>query len=907
MTKRVGTTHTGSSDRQQIWHAMPVEVIHATLGSRNAGLSRAEAAARRMEYGPNSLPAPRPRSAMMRFAMQFHNLLIYVLLVAAGVTGVMGHWVDTSVILAVCALNAIIGFVQEGKAEETLRAIRQILSPHAAVLRDGHRQSIPAEDLVPGDVVLLEPGDRVPADIRLTAVKSLRILESTLTGESVAVSKSPDPVTADAALGDRVSMAFGGTMVSTGQGRGVVVGTGRNTEIGKINALLHEVVDLSTPLLRQMSQFARTLTVVILLLATIVFAIGVWGQGLVVQETFIAVVSLAVAAIPEGLPAILTVAMAIGVQRMAGRNAIIRRLPAVETLGAVSVICSDKTGTLTRNEMTVQSIWLAGLHVKVDGIGYAPHGGFSIDGGDRPVDDIPGLIELSRIAALCNEARLYQTDGTWQIAGDPMEGALQVLALKAGLDRTHEQGLFPRTDIVPFDSQHKFMATLHHDHQGHDMVFIKGAPEKIIAMSTHERAADGGEIAIDDEKWLAALDRLAEQGQRVLGIAFKPMPKGTTELEFDDVTGGMVIVGLVGMIDPPRPEAIAAVADCHAAGIRVKMITGDHSGTACAIGAQLGLENAGAVLTGPQLDAMSDAELHECVRTTDIFARTSPENKLRLVTALQAHGHVVAMTGDGVNDAPALKRSDVGIAMGISGTEAAKEAAEMVLGDDNFASIVNAVREGRTVYDNLKKAIVFLLPVNGGESLGVLFAILMGLSLPITPLQILWINMVSSIGLALALAFEQAEESIMNRPPRDRAQPILSGFLLWRILFVSCLFMAGIFGAFEMALYLGEDVETARTLAVNVLVAMEVFYLFSVRYLAGSSLTVVGAMGTKPVLIAITVVLVLQLSFTYLPPVQSLFDSRPVSIQYGIAIIATGIGLFLVLEIEKILRRHWIG
>ncbi|MDP2696496.1 cation-transporting P-type ATPase [Thalassospira sp.] len=888
------------------WHAKEVDAVFDGIASLEDGLSDDLAAQRLIRFGANSLPQPRPRPAIMRFLAQFNNLLIYVLLVASGVTALMGHWIDTVVILAVCFLNAIIGFVQEGKAEETLRAIRNMLAPKAVVLRDGHRCSIDAGELVPGDVVLLEPGDRVPADIRLFRVKGLRVLEAALTGESVAVGKHSAAVDAGAALGDRTSMAYGGTLIASGQARGVVVATGAKTEIGRINALLRDVTDLTTPLLRQMSHFAKGLTGVILALGLAVFGFGVWGRGLGIDETFIAVVSLAVAAIPEGLPAILTVAMAIGVQRMASRNAIIRRLPAVETLGSVSIICSDKTGTLTRNEMTVQNVICAGASgletVGVDGIGYAPHGGFTIGDHDVTPDAVPGLMEMIRAAALCNDAHLIGQDDQWRVEGDPMEGALQVLAMKAGFDRHIEDEKCPRTDVVPFDSEYKFMATLHHDHAGNGMIFVKGAPERLIAMSATQRGADG-DHPVDAQKWLAAIDDLAKFGQRVLAVAVKPVSSGKRELDFDDVSGGLVMLGLIGLIDPPRDEAITAVGDCHAAGVRVKMITGDHGGTARAIAARLGLINTLDVLTGPQIDDLDDAQLRACAVETDVFARTSPENKLRLVMALQAEGHVVAMTGDGVNDAPALKRSDVGIAMGISGTEAAKEAAEMVLADDNFASIVNAVREGRTVYDNLKKAIVFLLPVNGGESLGIIIAILLGLTLPITPLQILWVNMVSSIGLALALAFEKTEENVMQRPPRPAGEPILSGFLVWRIVFVSMLFVTGIFATFTTATAYGLDEATARTLTVNALVSMEVFYLFSVRYLGGTSLTLTGIKGTRPVLIAVGIVLVLQAFFTWTPVMQMLFDSRSITMVQGMMIIGVGVALFVILEIEKMVRK----
>ncbi|WP_417826053.1 cation-transporting P-type ATPase [Thalassospira povalilytica] len=906
MASRNGSNNGQSSQDKTApaaWHGLAIDAVCDQLECDRTGLSHDAVIARQSQYGPNSLPTAKPKSALVRFARQFNNLLIYVLLIASSVTAMMAHWIDTVVILAVCFLNATIGFIQEGKAEETLRAIKNMLSPSASVLRDGQRKTIPTTELVPGDVVRLEAGDRIPADIRLFMVKNFGVLESALTGESLVVTKNADPVAREAALGDRKSMAYAGTLVTTGQAQGLVVATGFQTEIGKINRLLGDVAALTTPLLRQMSQFAKILTGIILLVAVMVFAFGVVVQGMSIDATFVAVVSLTVAGIPEGLPAILTIAMAIGVQRMAGQHAIIRRLPAVETLGAVSVICSDKTGTLTRNEMTVQSVWMPDCNVNVSGIGYDPHGGFVASGVEQDADDIPGLALLTRAAMLCNDAKLVRKDDAWNVLGDPMEGALLVLAMKAGFDHDRLDETVPRLDVLPFDSSYKYMATLHHDHAGHKLIVVKGAPDRLVAMASHQRNSDGQDHEIDREKWTAGIAGLAAQGMRVLAVAIREMPASHQELTFDDVENGLVMIGLLGLVDPPRPEAISAVANCRQAGIRVKMITGDHGITAQAIGAQLGLENTERYLTGPEIDAMNQADLQQAMETTDIFARTSPENKLQLVMALQAAGRVVAMTGDGVNDAPALKRSDVGIAMGISGTEAAKEAAEMVLVDDNFASIVNAVREGRTVYDNLKKSITFLLPINGGETLGVLVALMMGVVLPISPLQILWVNMVSSIGLALSLAFEKAEPDLMARKPRNVAEPVLSGFLVWRIVFVSLLFMAGIFGSFELALMQGVSVETARTVAVNVLVAMEVFYLFSVRYLGGTSLTLRGMVGTRPVLIAISSVFVLQLIFTYVPVMHFLFETRPVSIVAGIGIIAAGIGLFVILELEKLVIR----
>ena len=888
------------------WHSRTKEEAFAGLESTPQGLSAEEAARRLATHGPNRLPPPKKRGALVRFLAQFHNVLIYVLLAAVAVTAALGHYVDSGVILAVVLANTVIGFFQEGKAEAALDAIRNMLSHTAAVLRDGRRREIPAEELVPGDIVFLASGDKVPADLRLVEARSLRVDEAALTGESVAVEKDIAPVAEAAPIGDRRPMAYSGTLVTYGQAKGLVTATGEGTEIGRIGRLLAEVEDIATPLLRKMAVFARWLTGAILLSAAALFAFGVLARGFSAAEMFTAAVGLAVAAIPEGLPTILTVTLAIGVQRMARRHAIVRRLPAVETLGSVTVICSDKTGTLTKNEMTVQRVVTAGRVFEVDGAGYAPHGGFSVDGAELAPQDAPELADIARAALFCNDAVLHEAGGAWKLEGDPTEGALLTLALKAGLDRHHESESLPRVDAIPFESEHRFMATLHHDHAGHAFAFVKGAPERLLQMCVRQRVA-GEDRPLDAGYWHRQVEALAAAGKRVLALAEAPMEKGKRELDFADVEQGLTLLALVGIIDPPRAEAIAAVAQCRAAGIRVKMITGDHGVTARAIGAAMGIGDGRRVLTGAEIEALDDAALRGAVREVDVFARASPEHKLRLVRALQAEGEIVAMTGDGVNDAPALKQADVGVAMGLKGTEAAKEAAEMVLADDNFASIAHAVEEGRTVYDNLRKAITFLLPINGGESLSLVAAVLLGLTLPITPVQILWVNMVSSVALAMVLAFEPTEREVMRRPPRPPGEPVISGFLVWRILLVSLLFLAGIFGMFELALLRGAPVEEARTVAVNTLVAMEVFYLFSVRYLRAPSFTFEGVKGTKPVLIAVFAVFGLQLLFTYAPFMETFFHSRPLSFATGLQIVAVGVALLVLLEIEKFLRRRLLA
>ena len=884
------------------WHARTVEAVLDELETRPEGLTSGEAEGRLARFGLNRLPEPPRKGPVARFLLQFHNLLIYVLLVAAVLSLLFEHPVDAAVILGVVLINAIVGFIQEGKAEAALEAIRAMVDPKASVLREGRRLTVPAERVVPGDIVLLEAGDRVPADLRLLRARNLKIDEAILTGESVPADKTTDPAPREAALGDRPCMAFSGTLVVAGQGTGVVVATGAETELGKIGTLLGRVERLETPLLRQMAGFARTLTAVILSVSAVAFFFAWLVQGYPLDLSFMAVVGLAVAAIPEGLPAVMTITLAIGVQRMARRNAIIRRLPAVETLGSVSVICSDKTGTLTRNEMTVQTIRTASALVRVSGSGYAPEGEFSSDGTRiDPLAD-PVLAELIEGGLLCNDAEVRHGEKGRVVDGDPMEGALVTLAMKAGLDPATLRKDLTRLDEIPFDSRHRFMATLHRSPDGERFVIVKGAPERLLEMCRAVRT-DEGERPVDAAFWRAAAEELAAHGQRVLALARAPAPFGDRPLEPATLEGACVLVGLVGLIDPPREEAVAAVAECHTAGIRVVMITGDHATTAKEIARQLGIAREPTVATGTELDALDAEEFRRVAREVHVFARTTPEHKLRLVEALQADGRIVAMTGDGVNDAPALKRADVGVAMGLKGTEAAKEAAQMVLVDDNFASIVAAVREGRTVYDNLMKVIGWTLPTNGGEAFTILAALAFGLALPVSPVQILWINMITAVALGLTLAFEPTEPGTMHRPPRRPDQPILTGELAWRIAFVSALFVCGAFGIFSWAESNGASLEEARTLVVNTIVVMEIFYLFSVRYAHGTSLTLEGIVGTPAVLIGVGLTVLAQLAFTYLPWMQTLFETRPVGPLEAVAVMGIGVALFVICEFEKRVRR----
>lgn len=885
------------------WHSLPVDDVLRELHAGPEGLSADEAARRLESVGRNELPEEEGESVAIRFLRQFNDVLIYVLLVAAVATGFLGEWIDTGVILAVIFVNAVIGFVQEGKAEAALASIREMLSLEATVRRGGERRTIPAAEVVPGDVVLLEPGDRVPADMRLLSAGNPRIDEAALTGESEPAAKQAEPVDGDAVIGDRASMAYSSTVVAGGRLEGVVVATGEATEIGRIGEMVSGVETLTTPLLQSINRFGRTLSFGILLLGAGLFAFGFFFRDYTLTELLLIVVSLAVAAVPEGLPAIITITLALGVQRMARHNAIIRRLPAVETLGSVTVICSDKTGTLTRNEMTVREIALpGGRTVAVTGTGYSPAGQFERNGEETAPKDDPALLELVRCGFLCSNAEIAEgEDGAWHLDGDPTEGAVVALGMKAGLRREREREAHERLDEIPFASEHRFMATLNHTKESGGRIHLKGAPETVLGLCTSEHG-DGEDGSIDPARWRATGDALADQGYRVLALAVGDAQGETLD---PDELGGLTLLGLVGIIDPPREEAIKAVRTCHRAGIRVMMITGDHVRTAKSVGAHLGIGDGTKALTGPEMEEMSDSELAEAVNEYDIFARSSPEHKIRLVAALQAHGEVAAMTGDGVNDAPALKRADVGVAMGIKGSEAAKDAAEMVLADDNFATIERAVEEGRTVYDNLKKTILFILPTNGAQALIVLASVIFAIAqLPLTPVQILWINMVTAVTLALALAFERTEAGVMERPPRDTDAPILSGYLLWRIGLVSVVIAALSIFLFFRGLETGMPLEQARTLAANTLIAGQLFYLFSSRFLTQSAVSIQGLLGNRVALLTAGLLILLQMGFTYLPPFHVWFGTAGLAPRHWLWAAGAGFVVFCVVEGEKAVVRR---
>jgi magnesium-transporting ATPase (P-type) len=889
-------------DAQTVWHThSAAEALHAQSVDPRVGLSQEEVARRLDQFGKNSLPESARRSAWLRFLLQFHNPLIYVLLGAGLITLALNDLIDAGVIGGVVLINAVIGFVQEGKAEKALDAVRAMLASRAIVLRDGERREIDATLLVPGDVVFLESGVRVPADLRLVRIKNLRVNEAALTGESLPVEKSLEAVDRVSPIGDRTCMAYSGTVVSFGQAQGVVVNTGALSEIGRIGAMVGEVQTLVTPLTRRLDQFARQITVAILVAGLIAFLIGYYVHEMPLLEIFLAVVGLTVAAIPEGLPAIVTIVLAIGTRTMARKHAIVRRLPAVETLGSVTVICSDKTGTLTKNEMTAVRVMLPNCTLAASGTGYAPEGGFQCDGVGVSEIQEAALQQLAQCAMLCNDAQLKNdTAHGWQLVGDPTEGALLTLAHKAGLDPVDALTAAPRLDEIPFESEHRFMATLHHDHTGNVFALLKGAPERVLALCTQ----DSTTATLDRPAWERRMEEAACDGQRVLALARCDMPSGTTALNMSDMTPRFTLLGLVGLIDPPREEAIAAVAECQRAGMRVKMITGDHGVTAAAIGRQLGLR-ADKTVTGDMVQALSDQALQKVAQDTDVFARASPEHKLRLVAALQAQGELVAMTGDGVNDAPALKAANIGIAMGQNGTDAAREAADLVLTDDNFATIARAVREGRVVFDNIKKSLLFILPTSCGEAGVILLAIFAGIPMPVTAGQILWVNMITAVTLSLALAFEPAEPGVMERPPRRPTEPLITRVLGARIAYVSVLMVIVTFAIFEWELARGSSLEVARTAAVNMLVLGEMVYLFNVRNFTTSAFSW-KILTDNPVALWMCALLVgFQLLLTYAPPMQTLFQTTALGLTSWLVIGGLGLLKFLAVELEKGLWRRF--
>ncbi|WP_435608459.1 cation-transporting P-type ATPase [Pseudomonas knackmussii] len=890
-----------AAPRTEQWYRWSVEQTLADLQTSTTGLTPDEAKARLLRDGPNALPSKAADPAWLRFARHFNDVLIYILLAAAVATALMGHWTDTLVILAVAVINAAIGFFQENKAEKSLAALRGMLSSTAHVVRNGQKMEIDASELVPGDLIALRPGDKIPADVRLIEVHHLQVEESMLTGESLTVAKQADALDAEALLADRTNLGFSGTNISAGNAKGIVIATGANTELGKINRMIANVDESETPLLRQIALLGKRIFQLILGMMVALFIIGFFWHDYPFGELLLSLISLAVASVPEGLPAIVSIILSLGVQRMARNKAIIRKLPTVETLGAMSVICSDKTGTLTMNEMTVKNVLTASNIFAVEGQSYEPRGRVTLAGATEPVvwAEHGNLAAFVRAVDICNDASLQRgDDGRWSVVGGPTEGALKVLARKAELPQVEVE----RFAKIPFDSAYKYMAR-RCDVDGESLIYLKGAPDVLLRMCDRQLGSDGIQ-PLDRAYWEREMGHIASQGLRMLAAAYKPTPGAGHEIDHDDLQQGMVFLGVAGLMDPPRPEAIEAIAMCRQAGIQVKMITGDHPDTAVAIAGMLGMGNDLRAMTGQELEQTSDADLEAVAMQYSVFARTSPEHKLRLVRALQASEQVVGMTGDGVNDAPALKQADVGIAMGIKGTEVTKEAADMVLTDDNFSTIANAVREGRRVYDNLKKTVLFVLPTNMAQGLLIVMAILAGAVVPLSPLQILWMNMATSTTLSFALAFEPGEAGMMKRPPRDAKESILNGFAIWRVLFVGGLLTAAAFLLESWMVAGGQDTDHIRTMILHTLVTAQWAYLFNCRLQDQFSLNA-GLLRNGALLTVTLGLILLQCLVIYVPFMQTAFHT--VALPFSSWLIALGIGVlvFFAVELEKLVIRRW--
>lgn len=888
------------------WHQLPVEKVEELLGvNSSTGLAEEEIRRRQKEFGPNRVTARRGTPGWIKFLQQFNQPLVYILLIAVAVTAFLGEWVDSCVIFGVVLINAIVGFLQEAKAEKAIDALAKMLPIETTVRRDGRKQRVHSEELVPGDIVLLQSGDRVPADVRIFHVRSLHVDESALTGESLPVAKHPDPLALDTILAERSNLAYAGTLVTSGQAESVVWAIGDRTETGRIGQLIASTVELSTPLTKKIAQFSKLAVWVIVTLAAITFAVGV-ARGGNAADMFMAAVALMIGAIPEGLPAALTIVLALGVSSMAKRHAIIRKLPAVETLGSTTVICSDKTGTLTENQMTVQEIFAGGRLYAVTGAGYESQGDLLINGVAVNVPEHPALVECLRAGVLCNDSQLVRTAGRIKVQGDPTEAAMLVVGEKAGLLQAATHRELPRVDVIPFESEHMFRATLHEVHPSR-AIYVVGALERLLERCTDALGERNARIALDKDTIHRAAETMASRGLRLLALARREVDARHTRLEHADLSEGLTFLGLQGMMDPPRPEAIASVRECQRAGIAVKMITGDHLATARAIARQIGLkgcEEQGQLLalSGRELEKMPDEELPEVSERTSVFARVAPEQKLRLVKALQSRGHVVAMTGDGVNDAPALKQADIGVAMGITGTDVAKGAAAMILTDDNFASIEAAVEEGRGVFDNLTKFIVWTLPTNLGEAMVLLAAIVFGTVLPALPVQLLWVNMMTALLLGLMLVFEPKEHNLMGRPPRDPKQPLLTVSLLSRIVLVSLIMLAGAFWLFFWELRVtGATEAAARTAVINVIVLVEIAYLFNCRSLS-NSMFAIGWFTNRWAIAGSLAMLAAQLLFTYAPVMNSLFHTGPIEAEAWLRIGAVACAAFVAVEIEKWIR-----
>ena len=890
---------TGNPDRP--YYQQTVDETLSNIHSTLEGLSGTEASVRLQQHGENALPQKEGKPAWLRFLAHFNDVLIYVLLVAALLKLFMGHWVDMLVILGVAIVNALIGHIQESNAEKSLQSIRNMLSSEAVVVRQGNHETIPTTALVPGDIVVIRAGDRIPADLRVIEAHNLRVEEAILTGESTVVEKNSDALSGELPLGDRYNLLYSGTTVSSGGGKGVVVATGGETELGHINQMMSDIEKHRTPLMVQMDKLGKTIFITILVMMVALFVFSLLFRDMPVSELVLSLISLAVAAVPEGLPAIISIILSLGVQAMARRKAIIRKLPTVETLGAMTVICSDKTGTLTMNEMTVKAVITADTIYRVEGESYEPVGNIHPVDDPTPVSVTQGSVleRYLRTIDLCNDSQLIKDEqGLWKITGGPTEGALKVLAAKIPLPALDTE----MRSKIPFDSQYKYMSTLYRLGE-EEVILLTGAPDVLFRLCQYQQTNDGLQ-PFDQPYWEGKIEEYAREGLRMVAAAWKPAREGQRELDHPDLQDGVILLGIAGMMDPPRPEAITAIADCLQAGIRVKMITGDHPQTAMSIGQMLGIGNAASAITGRELEAMDDRQLSDAAQQYDIFARTSPEDKFRLVQALQSKQEVVGMTGDGVNDAPALKRADVGIAMGIKGTEVTKEAADMVLTDDNFATIASAVHEGRRVYDNLKKTILFVIPSNIAQALLIIIALLAGNLIPLTPVLILWMNMATSATLSFGLAFEAGEKDIMNRPPRKANLHVMDGYAIWRVVFVGLMIAIS---AFVLEAWLqprGYSAEFIRTVLLQTLVTAQWFYMLNCRVNDGFSLSK-GLLENKGIWIVSGVLLALQLLIIYAPFMQMLFGTEALPFRYWVITFLIGFVMFLIVEAEKVLTRRW--
>ena len=908
-----------ADDRQPPWHQLDLDAVRARLQTPEEGLSTQEAERRLQTFGPNRLAAEEGVRPLQILLHQLQSPLIYILIVAAAVTVALADLVDTAVILAVVILNSALGFLQEYRAEQALRALARLAAPKARVIRDGREREIDATTLVPGDLVLLEAGARIPADLRLVRTVELQTDESALTGESVPVWKTLEPIPdPEVPLGDRRNMAYLGTTVVRGRGAGLAVATGLDTAFGQISTQVRRVGEVKTPLQIRLDQFARVVAIAVVGATVLVFVLGLFaGERLV--DILLTAVATAVATVPEGLPVTITVALAVGVSRMARRNAIVRKLAAVETLGSCTFACSDKTGTLTRNEMTVTRIWAGGESYRVSGVGYAPQGEILSDERRVSLSEAPALALALRIGLLANESSIVEEDGGRQVRGDPTEAALIVAAEKAGLQPEQEREGYPLLDEIPFESERRYMATLH-EHEGRKLIFVKGAPERLVAMSESMLAhppppagppggapiavAGAATAALDRQAILHLSDELAVEGLRVLAMAWKEAPPGAAELDHQDVEQGLQFVGLQAMIDPPRPEAIEAVTNARRAGLRVVMITGDHKVTAEAIARQMGIIRAPTdqVVEGSELQAMSDQELYARVRQIAVFARAAPEHKLRVVRQLREHREVVAVTGDGVNDAPALKRADVGVAMGITGTDVAREAADMVLADDNFATIYAAVEEGRVVFDNIRKVIIFLIPTGLGLVLTILASIALRLPLPFLPAQVIWINLVTNGLQDVAMAFEPPEEDVGRRPPRDPREGVLTPLMIQRTLLVGLVLLAGTLGVFVWQVGASPNLAHARTMAMTTMVLFQNAHVFNSRSFTRSALRM-NPLGNPVLIVTVVAALGLQVVALYWAPLQFVLRTEPLTLENWLTIIPVAASVLVAVEVDKAIRK----